>query len=343
MPDFADLFPLRWVRPLGAPDLRLDAALGEALPGYSLRARRRLWAVCRVSVNGRAREAGRLTRAGDILEVERLRPVPDSAPAPGAIRTVAWNADYIVFDKASGLHSAHISGSPEMSLESLARGMLPATEARALRFLTRLDRTTSGLVLAALNARAVERFRLAERVGLTWKSYLAVVQGRLSTPLLTDNKLRTRHRPAKPKAAASLLPDNGPRAGKGVAVSVLREKEPDATRHCRVLPLPQCAAVGAVGGVEGGEVTLVRVDIMRGVRHQVRACLAAAGFPLYGDKLYGGDTGPLREGPEFYLHHARLESQEIRAQSMPAWVGLFAAPEEAEALLLMPMPERLQS
>jgi hypothetical protein len=45
------------------------------------------------------------------------------------------------------------------------------------------------------------------------------------------------------------------------------------------------------------------------------------------------------EAPEFYLHHARLESPELDAQSLPVWAGLFAAPDDLRALLLMPMPD----
>jgi 23S rRNA pseudouridine1911/1915/1917 synthase len=375
--DLADRFPLRHARPPGAPDLRLDAALGEILPGCGLRARRRLWANCRISVNGRARKAGYLTRAGDVLEAARLRedeperavpPFPDAVPECGALRIVARNADYIVFDKVSGLHSAHIAGSPRASLEKLARDTLP--EGRGLHFLTRLDCETSGLVVAALNAPAAERFRRAERDGLTRKSYLAVVQGRLTAPLLLDGRLRT--------------------DGRSVT-TVLQEKDPDETRHCRILPLPRrqtgqgAEAAGesreaagesreatgqGVDAVEAGPepaveaageaVGLVRADIMRGARHQVRALLAAAGFPLYGDVRYGGrarscrergrassgepcrslrtQPGDIPEGPEFYLHHARLESPEIHARSLPVWVGLFAAPDAVEALLCMPMP-----
>jgi hypothetical protein len=101
------------------------------------------------------------------------------------------------------------------------------------------------------------------------------------------------------------------------------------------LPRPPAAQ-----GLE--EVTLVRVDIMRGARHQVRAALAAAGFPLSGDALYGGSACPFRAHPdiaEFYLHHARLESPELCVQSLPAWAGLFAEPDDLQALLRMPIPD----
>ncbi|MDR2123379.1 MAG: RluA family pseudouridine synthase [Desulfovibrio sp.] len=332
--DFTELFPLRCVRAPDAPDARLDAALGEVLPGSGLRARRRLWSTCRISVNGQARAPGYLTRAGDVLEAaprdafafraglsgvsSRIRrPAPaDAAPEQGTLRVVARTADYIVFDKASGLHCAHIAGSPHVSLESLARNLFSEEDADGLHFLTRLDFATSGLVVAALNARAAARFRRAERDGLTRKSYLAAAQGRLTAPLLLMRRLRTDRRSV---------------------TAVLSEDTPDATRHCRVLPLPRRPAAQ---GLE--EVSLVRVDIMRGARHQVRAALAAAGFPLCGDALYGGSACPFRaqrEIPGFYLHHSRLESPELGAQSLPAWAGLFAAPDEVQALLRMPMPD----
>ena len=52
----------------------------------------------------------------------------------------------------------------------------------------------------------------------------------------------------------------------------------------------------------GREFSLLDVTIYTGVTHQIRCHLAAAGFPIAGDALYGS---PLA-APRHWLHAARL-------------------------------------
>ena len=296
----------------GVVGSRLDAAISRALPGLGVRARRRLWEWCEVFVNGRKKPAGFIVKGG-----EEIRIVPRKTQAETNVEKVQFfivesSADFVAFAKPAGLHSAHIAGGPEPSLESrLARewpalwrqwsgnhsgstGQPPETP----QLLTRLDKATSGLLLAALSTDAAGRFRDMETEGQVGKDYFAVVHGSLERSLtlvwrlLTDGRDKT---------------------------TVLEETNPDRTRHTLVEPLRRVAIPDAGGSA----CTLVRACIKRGARHQIRAHLAHAGFPILGEQLYA--PGAKNGAGNLYLHHARLVFPGFNASFPPQWPGLDVA------------------
>ena len=55
-----------------------------------------------------------------------------------------------------------------------------------------------------------------------------------------------------------------------------------------------------------GNNSLVLVNLQSGLRHQIRAQLAALGFPILGDELYGGSRAE-----RLFLHAWRYEWSEI--------------------------------
>jgi 23S rRNA pseudouridine1911/1915/1917 synthase len=330
--------PLDFVLPDDTPSLRLDAALGLALPELGLRGRRRLWSWCRICVNGTGRHPGYMLRGGDAVRV--VKKEGDAVNGCAAPFLLALNQDFAVLCKPEGLHSAHIAGGAEPSLESLLPALWPglwkqwfenipppgrdfpanpcrgiaagrtcfavARQSQAQKatasdptgcpevpsLLTRLDRGTSGIVLAALHPDAGERFRREERCGMVRKSYFALVRGVLAEPL----RLRFR-----------LMTDNRERT------LVRDEEEEDATRHTLVEPLGLVPSPAPFGSEA---VSLVRVRIQRGARHQIRAHLAHAGFPLLGECLY---APPLPGVVRLYLHHAALRLPGFVATCRPSW------------------------
>jgi 23S rRNA pseudouridine1911/1915/1917 synthase len=237
---------------------------------------------------------------------------------------LALNQDFAALYKPEGLHSAHIAGNAGTSLESLlsilwpelweqwigsrgqslplfslsqADGPVPAAANAGLlsppRLLTRLDKATSGIVLAAFHPEAEKRFRRQERLGLVRKTYYALVRGFPAAPLLVR---------------ARLLADNRERT------LALEEEETDATRHTRVEPLGPVPPPGFLAGRE--KCSLVRVSIQRGVRHQIRAHLAHAGFPVFGEWLY---APPLPGVSRLYLHHAEARMPGFTVACPPPW------------------------
>ena len=238
-----------------------------------------------------------------------------------ALRLVAANHDFAALHKPAGLHSAIVAGGRAPSLEALLpeewkrlwrdyarQSATPGDAPSPPLPLTRLDAATSGIVLAAMIFDAAERFRLVERRGQALKTYFAVVQGRLLRPLELRNRLLTNNRKL---------------------TLVMDEDDPDNTRHTLVTPLRETGEIptGEPIGERGNrtsdetalrEATLVRVRIRRGARHQIRAHLAAAGFPLVGEWLYPSPRAD-KPGARLYLHHARVELPGFSALDMPDW------------------------
>ena len=289
--------PLEYILPVTVSEQRLDAVLGSVFPGLGLRGRRRLWTWCLILVNGKPAAPGHMINAGDILRVESRSPVSGSGRSKTSLHLVSREGSFLALAKPPGLHTARIAGSPEQSLEEvlerewtvLAAEFIEQTSNGALlpRLLTRLDKDTSGLVLAALTDEAEQLFREQERRGEVEKTYRAVISGCLSGELLLTNRLLTNNR---------------------VRTYVLDEHEADSTRYTLVRPLEYGRLTS------GEEVTLVEAVIRRGARHQIRAHLARAGCPIIGDVLYGGPAG-LR----LYLHHCRSVMPGFSAQLPVEW------------------------
>ncbi len=268
--------------PESAAGKRLDAALADVFPGLGLRGRRRLWEHCRILLDGcECSPAHRLSGGATLV----LEPLPGAiAPDPEAcgVRLAAWTQEFVALFKPTGLHSAALAGGANASLEGLLpdlwrmfRAERPGLPVEPPRLLTRLDAPTAGLVVGAFEPEAAARFRRQERAGEVDKYYLALVEGEVAAPLVTAKGLDTAGR-----KKTLLLP----------------EDDIDPARQTRVFPLHLVSGQPTAG-------CLVRVQIKRGARHQIRAHLAGLGHPLRGDTLYGGGGEP----GEFLLCHYRLE------------------------------------
>ena len=297
---------------------RLDAALAVLFPDLGVRGRRRLWDWCRITVNGRPRPPGFVVGQGQVVRVEqaeaashetaRLEVGSAQAGYPVLPRLVAVSAEYLAFAKPAGLHTAHIRGGAGVSLETLvmahwqdivrntpelAEHLPDSICPQTCIFLTRLDRGTSGLVLAARSERAATKFRRMEEAGEVLKRYYAVVDGILTEELVMDMALLTADR----------------------RVTKALQDQAECTRTTTATPLGPVRWAGQAEETAGQ--TLVSVQIQRGARHQIRVHLASAGYPLWGDVLYGGTA--TAKGM-FFLHHAAVAMPGFRAEaSLPAW------------------------
>lgn len=315
--------PLDIVRSVSAAEARLDVALADYLPGIGLRGRRRLWSWCRISVNGRQRPPGHIVRGGDCIRItpdaarqstgdlsRETSPAgqrPDPPDMPGGIDLVARTRDFAALYKPEGLHSAHIAGGTARSVEDLLPSLWPELWSRrtadallpdgvpaippSCRLLTRLDQATSGLLLLALNDKAEARFRREEKLGQVHKTYYALVRGALAAPLDLRARLRT---------------DNRERT------LVQGADDPDPARHTRAVPLEPVLLPEA----GNAKTTLVRVHMQRGARHQIRAHLAHAGYPLAGEWLYAPELPGMTR---LYLHHAAVHFPGFSAACPPPW------------------------
>lgn len=184
-----------------------------------------------------------------------------------AFRVVAEGDGWIVADKPAGLltHPTRPDGAP--TLWAGLRELLAYEVANGARIsiITRLDRETSGLVLLALAPGRARAFGLAMQAGRIGKEYLAVVRGWPDWSRATIDAPIIRQGEARPSVVWLKRCVDARGAESVTEVRVERRFERAEGRFALVRAMPRT-----------------------GRTHQIRVHLAHAGYPLVGDKLYGG-------------------------------------------------------
>lgn len=163
--------------------------------------------------------------------------------------------DYILVDKPGGLVCHPTKGDVYSSLISRLRLYFEGTEVEP-RFVHRLDRETSGLIVISKNRSAHKHF--CRQLEQAEKIYLAVVEGELTGAGLIDQDL-------------------GKATGSPVIVkqAVVKEGKSSQTAWKSL-------------DVQDG-FTLLELQALTGRMHQLRVHLQWLGHPIVGDKLYGVD------------------------------------------------------
>lgn len=214
-----------------------------------------------------------------------------------------------------------------------------------LALFNRLDCLTSGLVLATENQAAFERCLRFEESGQIEKRYFALVHGVLPGEIVMRQALDTDSR----GTTRVLKKDDPNPLRRTVARPLLHfaslsefqaggktKEELNTTLgpHLPQSPLPgeagtvinsQSALVQCLGGQhalqEKSGFSLLEVVIYLGARHQIRAHLSFAGYPIVGDPVYGprqSSSAHNLDSQCLYLHHFGL--------TMPGFVALCQAP-----------------
>ena len=254
---------------------RVDRLVADATGRGRRAVRQWLEAGC-VRGDGHLASASDSPSPGSEILVEDVA-APPEAGAAWTLQIVAQDEHRIVVAKPAGLHCERgkSAGSVAELLEQ-AYGDLSQVGARAAEagLVHRIDRDTSGVVIAAREAGEYRRLREAFRSGATLKHYLALAAGRMSQPRQVDLAL----------------------ARRGDRMIV-------AGRHDDALP-----ALTRLEPLDGGDDwSLVLATMSTGVTHQVRVHMAAAGHPLLGDSLYGGAALPGSQRSGHLLHALRVQ------------------------------------
>jgi 23S rRNA pseudouridine1911/1915/1917 synthase len=176
---------------------------------------------------------------------------------------VAEDDELLVINKPAGLVCHPTKGDEYSSLISRVRLYLgPDSNPHMIN---RLDRETSGIVIVAKRLEAAVHLRKLWQGREVEKEYLAIVHGRLPR--------------GKTLIRAPLGKD--PRSAIAIKDMVI-EGGTEAETH--VFLLRQFTW-------SGRELSLARVSLLTGRKHQIRIHLAHIGHPIIGDKLYGNDEG----------------------------------------------------
>lgn len=258
------------------PDTRLDKYICERHPELSRTQVQRLIAEGHITVNENTTKPGHRLNVGDKLKVV-IPPTPPSRLTPEAmpLNIIYEDDDLLAIDKPAGLAVHPAPGHPSHTLVNAILAHFPhlADISDSLRpgVVHRLDKDTSGVMLVAKNSLAQADLAEQFKSHSVTKAYLVLVKGKLE--------------PESGIIEAAIGRD--PRNRKRMAV-VTGGRE--ARTEYRVVKYI-------------GDYTLLEVSPQTGRTHQIRVHLAAIGFPVVGDKVYGVKSPLLSRQ---FMHACRL-------------------------------------
>jgi len=269
--------------------LRLDGYLASQIEGWSRARLQRLIESEDVLVNGKPAKPSYKLRENDELEVELVAPATASfTPEPIAIEIVYEDETLIVVNKPAGLVAHPAAGIQSGTLaNALAYHFQQLPDSgHGLRpgIVHRLDRDTSGLLVVAKTEAALEHLSDQFRDRTVFKSYAALVHGRVNTdsgridqPLARDAANRTRMAVVR---------------GGRSALSLYRVRQ----RFDRF--------------------TLLDVELKTGRTHQIRVHLAWLKHPVVGDETYGAGRDNTIQNAQLRARVRNLERHFLHAEKL---------------------------
>lgn len=240
----------------------------------------------RLTVDGRKARVSDALAAGQVVRLAEAAPrgsAGEGAPPPAspderaliARITLYEDDDLLVFDKPSGL-AVHKGTRTTGDLDSILAKCLDPDGDRP-RLVHRLDKDTSGVLVAAKRKAQAERLGRAFAGREVEKVYLAVVVG---VP-----------KPASGRIVAALKKVETAKGGRMVECAADDPQALAAATGYAVLEIR-----------DGGRSSLIEFRPETGRQHQLRVHAAILGHPILGDRLYGTAAS----APRLMLHAHRL-------------------------------------
>ena len=214
-------------------------------------------------------------RAGDTvtLGVEDREGSDHVAPRDLPVEILLKTADFTVANKPANMPTHPSHGHHEDTLaNALAYHLSTENAPFRPRFINRLDRNTTGVVLVANHALAASALSRAMVAGEIKKSYLALVHGCVKAPVRLETGIRRRE--------------------ESIILREVCARDEGELAVTDVIPL-----------ATGEGFSLVRLTPQTGRTHQLRVHMAHLGHPLLGDELYGIPD----DFPRHALHARALE------------------------------------
>lgn len=267
---------------------RLDAFLASQIEGWSRARLQRLIDAEDVLVNGKLSKPSYKLREHDELEVELTSPTTTSfTPEAIPIDIVYEDETLLVVNKPAGLVVHPAAGIQSGTLaNALAYHFQQLPNASSVRpgIVHRLDRDTSGLLVVAKTEAALDNLSDQFRARTVYKSYLALVHGRVASdagkidqPLARDPSNRTRMAVVR---------------GGRSALTLYR-----VNRHFH-------------------RFTLLDVELKTGRTHQIRVHLAWIKHPVVSDEIYGGGRDNTIQNVRLRAHLRNLGRHFLHAEKL---------------------------
>ena len=304
---------------------RLDKALSAAVPEEAALSRSRL---------AKLIEAGAVSRRGEVVTDQKAKVAPgevwqirlgpaitvETLPEDIPLSVVWEDGDLIVIDKPAGMVVHPAPGTPSGTLVNALLHYCGDTISgiggeRRPGIVHRIDKETSGLIVAAKSDRAHHGLAAQFEAHTVTRHYLAICNG---VPEGSDPRLRGTR-------GVSFEPGGVIR----IATNLARHRT-DRQKQAVTWPPEGRHAVTRTHVVEGfqGQAALIDCWLETGRTHQIRVHLAWAGHGLIGDPTYGGR----RKLSEKLLGEAALAAAEFPRQALHAASLGFTHPVTGERL-----------
>jgi 23S rRNA pseudouridine1911/1915/1917 synthase len=288
---------------------RLDAYLAARIEGWSRARVQRLIEAGDVLLNGTPARASLKVSDKDVIEVE-LTPAPAANFTPENIPLeIVFEDDHIiVINKPAGLVVHPAAGIHSGTLaNALAYHFQQLSNSGSIRpgIVHRLDKDTSGLLVAAKTESDHENLADEFRAREVFKSYVALVHGvlkqesgRIEQPIARDPRNRTR---------MAIVP-----GGRG-ALSLYKVRR------------------------SYNSFTLLDVELKTGRTHQIRVHLSWLKHPVVGDELYSGGRDNNVRDVQLRAQIRKLKRQFLHAEQL----GFRHPYSGAQMSFFAPLPAEL--
>ena len=204
-----------------------------------------------------------------------------------ALRIVFENGHLLVLDKP---YDMNVHGGKD-TLDALVKEYLSenSPKPKSLSFspgpLHRLDRKTSGLIVFSKSLEGSQAFSKAVACHSMTKSYYAVLQGFLDSPEIWEDYIYAKEEPGNQfhRVKCAAMPPEPSDPEFGGWKKAVSKAEPLAAGVCRLKSKNE-------GNGNEIMVTLAKITIETGRKHQIRAQSSLHSHPLLGDTAYGGSA-----------------------------------------------------
>lgn len=267
-----------------------------------------------ITLNGKKMQGNEVLREGDELKlflaeetVERFQKDRGGLPPQaGTHLDIIYEDEHILLlNKPAGMLSQKAGPKDVSAVEYLISYLLESgslTEEELERFrpsvCNRLDRNTSGILVAGKSLAGLQTMSLLLRDRSMHKYYRCVVKGRLEgTKRLKGYLVKN---PRSNRVTVTVKPGDGGAERKSRNIGNTDPLASEMGKPVETEYRSVCCANG---------LTLLEVLLVTGRSHQIRAHLASIGHPILGDPKYGDEK----------VNRAYQKSHHIQGQLLHAW------------------------